>query len=238
MVRSPVRGVLVGAVLVGCVLRVDAQDPVKAFPKNYSMALENSAVAVVRVHYGPHERVGVHDHSRYPTVYVYLSDSPPVRFAHEETPPFVLVRPPVSEGAFRVSPGRVERHSVENLGDGSSDFLRVELKQVPLGGVQAFRGAAPRSLSRDVDEVAYKEPGLEIDRVICTRDAGACVVKKTGGAALLVAFTPVIFSEGGPGNSRISLKAGEVRWIRPMEDARIAPAGIGPAHVLRIVSGR
>ena len=88
---------------------------------------------MIRVHYGSHEKVGVHDHSAYPTVYVYLSDSPPVQFTHDEQPPFVLTRPPAKAGAFRLSPGRRERHSVENMGDTSSDFLRVELRQVPLG---------------------------------------------------------------------------------------------------------
>ena len=117
-----------------------AQDSLKVFPKSYSLVFENSAVSVIRVHYGPHEKVGIHDHSDYPTVYVYLSDSPPVRFELDEKPPFALTRPPAKIGAFRVSPGRRERHSVENLGGTSSDFLRIELKQVPLGSVQSFRG--------------------------------------------------------------------------------------------------
>jgi hypothetical protein len=51
-------------------------------------------------------------------------------------------------GAFRVSPGRLERHSVDNLSDLSSDFLRVELKHFPLGHLEnAFRGHAPQDAS-------------------------------------------------------------------------------------------
>ena len=110
-----------------------AQDPVKAFPGNYSLVFENSAVSVIRVHYGPHERVGVHDHSSFPTVYIYLSNSGPVRFQHYEAKSFMVTRPPTVTGSYRVSPGLIERHTVENLGDSTSDFLRVELKQVPMG---------------------------------------------------------------------------------------------------------
>ena len=119
------------------------QDPVVALPKNYSVAFENNLVSVIRVHYAPHERIAVHDHPKFPTVYVYLNGSGPVRFQHDEKPPFTIVRPPTATGAFRVSPGRLERHSVENLGNTNSDFLRVELKQVPLGhALESFRGKA------------------------------------------------------------------------------------------------
>ena len=42
--------------------------------------LDNEQVQVMRVHYDPHEELAEHDHSHYPTVYVYLSNSGPVRF--------------------------------------------------------------------------------------------------------------------------------------------------------------
>ena len=61
-----------------------AQDPVIAFPKNYSFALDNDLVSVIRVHYGAHERIGVHDHSKFPTIYVYFSDSGSVLFEHDD----------------------------------------------------------------------------------------------------------------------------------------------------------
>ena len=109
-----------------------AQDPAKVYPANYKLVLDNAEFAVYRVHYGPHETVGVHDHSAYPTVYVYLNDGGPVRFTHEEAEPFTLVRPPTHKGAFRLSPGRIERHRVENLSDAPSEFLRIELKTIPL----------------------------------------------------------------------------------------------------------
>jgi predicted metal-dependent enzyme (double-stranded beta helix superfamily) len=92
---------------------------------------------VVRVHYAPREELAMHDHSRYPTVYVYLSNFRPVRFIHDEAHPFALTRRPVRMGWFRVSPGRVEQHQVANLGPAASDFLRVERKQIALGQIRS-----------------------------------------------------------------------------------------------------
>jgi hypothetical protein len=111
---------------------VDAQDPLQTVPRNYRLVFENDFVRVVDVLYRAHEKVAVHNHSDKPTIYIYLTDSGPVRFTHVEDPPFSLVRPPEKAGTFRVSPGRLEKHEVENLGDISTEFLRVELKQVPL----------------------------------------------------------------------------------------------------------
>ena len=110
----------------------DETDPLRILPANYQLVLENNWVRVVRTHYGLHEKLRVHSHSQWATVYVYLSDSPPIQFRHIEKPAFTLTRPPAKTGAFRVSPGRVEIHEVENLGDTASDFFRIELKQIPL----------------------------------------------------------------------------------------------------------
>lgn len=66
-------------------------------------------------------------------MYVYLSDSGPVRLAHVEEHAFALVRKAVKAGSYRGSTGRLERHTGENLGPIPSEFLRVELKQATLG---------------------------------------------------------------------------------------------------------
>jgi hypothetical protein len=96
--------------LLGCVFfsssSMFAQDPTTALPKNYQKIFENQAVAVIHAHYEPHEKVPLHDHSKFPTVYVYLSDSGPVLFSHVEAHPFSIVRKPLKMGAYRVSPGR------------------------------------------------------------------------------------------------------------------------------------
>ena len=92
-----------------------SQDPLQVLPDNYRLMFQNDVVRVIRVSYRPLEKLPVHDHSAKPTVYVYLSDSGPVKFSHVEDPPFSLVRPPEKAGTFRFSPGRLERHNVENV---------------------------------------------------------------------------------------------------------------------------
>jgi hypothetical protein len=140
----------------------DAQDPLITLPRNYRSVLDNNVVTVIRAHYGPHEKLPVHDHSNYPTVYIYLSDSGPVRMEH-----FRADSAADGKGSFRVSPGRPERHSVENMGDTSSDFLRVELKQISLGLLEPFRGAAPLSLLQSRDSLEFTDTELQIERIIC-----------------------------------------------------------------------
>jgi hypothetical protein len=164
-----------------------AQDPTVAFPQNYKLVLENADFAVLRVHYGPHEKVGMHDHSDHSTVYVYLNDSGPVRFQHTEEPkPFDVTRPPTHAGAFRVSPGRIEKHSVENLSDLPSEYLRVELKRLPVKSLAAeFRGAAPVPPLRPGRTVAYDNPKLRIERFICP-SIGDCTLPYPSSEAVLV----------------------------------------------------
>jgi hypothetical protein len=227
-------GLLAMFLAIGSWSTARAQDPVTTFPKNYSLALANSAVSVIRVHYGPHEKIGVHDHSQTPTVYVYLSDSGPVRFEHVEEKSFALTRPPTVEGSFRVSPGRLERHRVENMGDASSDFLRVELKQVPLGVLEPFRGKAPRSLLPSRSSVEFTAPVLEIHRIICASSLG-CTVKPSAAPSLIIAFTSLYMATGMAEKHGEKLEAGAVRWLPSSEIASVGPDAASPAHLLRIL---
>src|SRR5580698_5345426 len=188
-----------------------AQDPLPTYPNNYRVVLDNSEVRVIRVHYGPHEKLGVHDHPKTPTVYVYLNDGPPVRFEHFEKKGFTLDRPATTRGGFRVSPGRVEQHTAENLGEVASDFLRVELKQISLTQFnQGFRGPAPRALLENKVSVELRNPFIEIDRVICNGDS-TCRIEASSSPSLVVAFSPLMVK----GNT---VESGGVRWLESSEE--------------------
>ena len=207
-----------------------AQDPTKAYPKNYILAFENERLAVIRVHYGPHETVGVHDHSDHPTIYVYLNDGGPVRFTHSEDKPFALTRSPTSKGAFRVSPGRIERHTVENLSDAASDFLRVELKRVPLGSFKdAFRGDAPGLPLHATSTVEFRNRAVSVERIICP--SGSSCTERAGCGSLYVAFTPTDLREG---STVLPLGSGDIRWTAPDASLEVRSTSDAPAHVLRI----
>lgn len=212
-----------------------AQDSSSQLPKNYQTIFENSAVAIIHAHYAPHETVPMHDHSKFATVYVYLSDSGPVKFSHVEEHPFTTVRKPVKAGAYRVSPGRIERHSVENQGDIPTDFLRVELKEVPVRHfTQEFRAPAPVSLSQNSDTVEFSNSDVATERIICVVGS-SCEIKASTSLSVVIVFTPIVISAEDADSMSMQLKNGEYQWIdkgKPMSfkaDSRVS------AHVLRIL---
>ena len=209
-----------------------AQDPTVAFPKNYRIVLDNPEVTVIRAHYGPHESVGVHDHSGHPTVYVYLDDSGPVRFVHQPEN-VILTRPPTVTGAFRVSPGHSERHSLVNLSNKPSDYLRVELKTVKFGTFKdQFRGSAPASPLQQGTTLAFENSVFRIERVICAPHA-SCALPPTSAPSVLVAFSPTELSNGHKWHAVDS--ASSVAWLPEDHAAKIRSASEAPAHILRIL---
>ena len=214
------------ALIVFLSLPLAAQNPLETLPQNYRLTFENEQVRVLRVNYGPHQKLPVHEHSRTPTVYVYLSDSPRVSFSHAEDKPFTIVRAALKAGTFRVSPGRIEVHSVENLGDTSSDFLRIELKKVPLG-IQnlAERNNDPFDTSKTSDVIVYSRPQLTIERVICA-GYDPCRAGKRNAPALMVALSPASMPQ--------NLQVGDVFWIPDAKPAFVAGVNGGSAHFLRI----
>lgn len=207
-----------------------AQDPLKLPGKNYSVAFENKDVTVIRAHYGPHEKIPVHDHDGFATVFVYLSDSGAVRIDHvrEDGKVVPVTRPPTVKGAFRIAPGMAEKHSIENLGELPSDFLRVELKGVALKLDEPFRGKAPASLAASADTVEFDQQGVKVERIVCV-GAEACEVKAESGGSLVVAITSLAM---GPEK----VDAGEVKWVKAGEAVKVKAEGGGVAHLLRIAA--
>ena len=150
-----------------CCASASAQAVIATLPGNYKTIFGNPDVLVRHVHYGAHEFVPMHDHSAYPTVYVYLNNSGEVEITHEGPKAFNVVRPPTHTGAFRISPSVVERHSVTNLSDITSDFLRIELRRIPPSDLKkAFRGDVPSPLSPG-KHTGIRDTALEINRIVC-----------------------------------------------------------------------
>jgi hypothetical protein len=210
-----------------------SQDPLQRYPQNYKQVLDNAQVTVLRVHYGPHETVGVHDHSDVPTLFIYLNDSGPVRFNMNGVPPSTVVRPPGHLGAFRYSPGGVERHSVQNLGDKNSEFLRVELKQFPLKGGEDFRRDAPLSLAANSMAREFSNDQIEVERVVCM-PGKPCLVPAGPLPSLVVALSGLGVSIGNDAGAH-TLDLGEMQWIDANNAIRVSAAGSAPAHLLRIL---
>ena len=210
---------------------VAAQDGATALTGNYRTLLDNDEMQVVRVHYEPHEALPVHDHSHFPTVYVYLANSGPVRFIHEGAAPYTLTRRPVKKGWFRVSPGCIERHQVANLGPGASDFLRVECKRIPLGQIaDEFRYTSDPDLAKTSVTTDYASPEMVIRRYVVLA-GGVEEVAAEPQSELLIAFTPAIVGEPGSPSQRMA--AGSVLWMKANTKFVLQPSG-ATAHVLAI----
>jgi len=155
-------------------------------PPNYKTTFENPDILVMRVHYAAHEFVPMHDHSAYPTIYVYLSDSGVVEIRHEGPDGEVVKRPPTHTGAFRIAPGIAERHSVTNLSDTDSDFLRVELKSIPPDDIKkVFRGEVKPLPYGTYTE--YEDKALRVERIICP-PTGTCNPAEPVRSSLLIAI--------------------------------------------------
>jgi quercetin dioxygenase-like cupin family protein len=103
-----------------------AQDPTKVEPKHYKLAFENESVQVVDVHYGPHEKSGMHDH---PGGVVVVLTGGHLKFTDQNGKTHEVYAKP---GESRWFPAF--KHKVENLGDTAYNAVYVGIKVKPLAG--------------------------------------------------------------------------------------------------------
>ncbi|WP_158941872.1 hypothetical protein, partial [Granulicella sp. S190] len=208
---------------------LQAQAPL---PPNYTTLLTNDSFKIIRVHYGPHEKVPVHDHPDVTTVYVYLNNSGPVNIIHDQTPPNIITRPPTHTGAFRVSRGRIERHAIENLSDLPSDFLRVELPTIHLGDADLeFRGPAPASLAQNLDAAEFSSPHVAVTRIVCVQTTPCAIPPSTAPSVLIGLADSTITTN----NKTTTLGLGSVMAVQPNQSLQVTPTKTSaPAHLLQV----
>jgi quercetin dioxygenase-like cupin family protein len=113
---------LLWAVLCACLAIPSAlaQDPTKVEPKHYQLAFENEYVQVVNVHYGPHEKSGLHDH---PGGVVVVLTSGHLKFTDENGKTHEVFAKP---GECRWFPPF--KHRVENLEDTDYNARYIGIK--------------------------------------------------------------------------------------------------------------
>lgn len=109
-----------------------AQDPTKAEPKHYKLAFENDAVQVVDVHYGPHEKSGMHDH---PGGVVVVITAGHLKFTDENGKTREVYAKP---GESRWYPPF--KHKVENLGDTTYNAVYIGIKGKAMAGSSSQEG--------------------------------------------------------------------------------------------------
>jgi quercetin dioxygenase-like cupin family protein len=113
------------------------QDPTKVEPKHYRLDFENDRVQVVSVHYGPHEKSGLHDH---PGGVVVILTEAHLRFTDENGKTREIFSKP---GEARWYPPF--KHKVENLGDTPYDAVYIGMK----GKLAASNGTARPTSAMD-----------------------------------------------------------------------------------------
>lgn len=203
-----------------------AQDPVKALPKNYWFEFENSQVRVVHVHYDAKENLPRHDHPKVPTLYVYLADAGPVRFKHTGVNSYALDRPPVKQGGFRLNPGVLEEHEVENISDTPTDFLRVEFKTIPFKRATLRGHFSPAEADfwnmAQPRQIAFEDQNLRITRFGYSPGAKNVLPAVTRETAIDIS---VRTGEAQIGTKKRTLHAGEA-WAAPSHS--IVMRNIGP----------
>jgi quercetin dioxygenase-like cupin family protein len=112
-----------------------AQDPTKVEPKHYKLAFENEAVQVINVHYGPHEKSGMHDH---PGGVVVVLTAGHLRFTDQDGKTKEVYAKP---GESRWFPAF--KHKVENLGDTTYDAVYIGMKTKSVVATVGPEGSQP-----------------------------------------------------------------------------------------------
>jgi quercetin dioxygenase-like cupin family protein len=230
---------LLSLVALTCLLAVAAlaQDPLKVAPNNYKLEFENDWVKVVRVHYGPNEKIVAHDHNPTAAAYVYLSDSGPVIFKHINLSYGAITRAAVKAGSFRVYKSVKEVHEVENPNDTPSDFLRVEFKTEPLGDNKLrgkfFREETPAG--ENFSKVQFDNEQVRITRLIVAAGKSAEVSATTAEPTLLIALTPArLKAKNAKGKtSKLNLETGKAGWLPIGEKRQFENVGDSATELLR-----
>jgi hypothetical protein len=210
------------------------QDPVQMLPKNYRVEFERSWVRVVHVHYAAKAILPQHDHPKTPTLYVYLTDAGPVRFKHTGANAYVLDRPAVEQGGFRLNPGVLEEHAVENVSGTPTDFLRVEFKTIPFKRT-TLRGHFPPALSdfwnaEEPRKIVFEDQNIRITRLGYRRGANVTLPAATEKSAIDIAV------RGGElrlGTARKILHSGKA-WAAPDHSMQMKNTGMENVEILRV----
>ena len=189
----------------------------------------------IKVHYAPHEKVPVHSHTIGPAVYVYLADGGPVRFQHTEPQRMLAIRPPVTQGSFRMYHAVVERHEVENTSDLPSDFLRIELKASTMESQRPTGRFEPPTLTpgQNLEKVEFEDDNIRIVRSVCWQHQ-VCDARQALSAGIDIAFTPGTLVPCGAKVELLTLQAEQVRWITPIANEEVCNSGETTSHRLRI----
>jgi hypothetical protein len=220
------------------IITASAQDPLRVAPQAYKLEFENEWVKVIRVHYGPHEKIPAHDHTERAAAYVYLNDGGPVIFKHIGLAYGAVTRPETKAGSFRLYKALKEVHEVENTSDLPSDFLRVEFKTRMIDE-KTLRGRFHHEswpAGENYQKTQFEDDQIRVTRLVCAPGKRLDVLAGASGPSLLIALSPARLSVIEPKGkaSKLNLSLGQTGWQLAGNLARLECPSGGPAEMLRL----
>jgi hypothetical protein len=217
-------------------LAASAQDPLKVAPQAYKLEFENEWVKVMRVHYGPHEKIPAHDHTERAAAYVYLNDGGPVIFKHIGLAYGAVTRPATKAGSFGLYKALKEVHEVENTSDLPSDFLRVEFK-TRMVDEKTLRGRfhrEPWPAGENYQKTQFEDEQIRVTRLVCAPGKSLDVPAGASGPSLLITLSPARLSMIEPKGKdpKLNLGLGQMGWQPAGKQASLESPGGAPAELL------
>ncbi|HYV04156.1 MAG TPA: hypothetical protein VFB82_06215 [Blastocatellia bacterium] len=229
---------IIAAAFFNCAV-VFSQDATKTAPHAYKLQFENEWTRVIRVHYGPREKIRAHAHTQWPAAYVYLNDGGPIIFRHKDWEHPVLTRPATKAGSFRLSPTSAvnEVHEVENPNDVPSDFLRVEFKTRPVGrdSLHGRFSGLDYPAGENFSRVQFENEQVRVTRMVCASHKSVDVAASSQEPALLIIVSAATFRSAGSKSvtKQRTVEPGQSIWIPRNQTERLENLGETPLELLR-----
>lgn len=213
-----------------------SKDPLKVAPQAYKLEFENEWVRVMRVRYGPREKIAEHYHTERPSAYVYLNDAGSIIFKHVDLPYGDITRAATKAGGFRLYRAVKEVHAVENPTDTPSEFLRVEFKTEPVNqnSLHGKFHREPVAPGENRRKVQFENEQIRIERMVIAPHKTMDQSTNATDPALLVALTPSQLQAAGPkSKARVNLEIGKTRWLAAGQQEELENSGDAPVELLR-----
>lgn len=202
-----------------------------AFPDVYKVQFENRYVRLVRVRLPGNAQLANHTHPPGIMLHVYFNDADAVQFNHDG-PPNDITRAPVSARSYRIGRATPETHSVINMGRGSSDYMRVELKTEGDEG-QRGRIPAPQLINFNSSVVEVTNAQYRSTRVAIAAGQSLEFAALTSAPMLLLALTDGASVQLAGTDTRM-LRVGAEHFLEPGARATIRSTGATPVQFLRV----
>jgi hypothetical protein len=207
------------------------QDGLVAYPKVYRVQFENRFVRLIRVRLPGNARLSDHTHPAGIMLHVYFNDADPVQFSHDG-PPNEVTRPSVRARSYRVGRATPETHSVNNMGPGLSDYMRIELKTEGDEGMLR-RFPAPPLVDSTATRVDMNNSQYRSSRITIASGSLVEMDAPPEQPFLLLALTDGVAVQraGAPAST---LATGDEHFVDGSQRVTVRNVGSSPIQLLRV----